>query len=36
MSLRPLLEQYLQGVDAAARRSELEHLAGAFLGGAAV
>jgi len=35
MSLRPLLEQYLQGIDAAARRSELDRLAGVFLAGAA-
>lgn len=35
MSLRPLLEQYLQGVDAAARASELGRLASVFLRGAA-
>jgi 5-methylcytosine-specific restriction protein B len=33
MSLEPLLDQYLQGVDAEARRTELERLAKVFLKG---
>jgi 5-methylcytosine-specific restriction protein B len=33
MSLEPLLDQYLQGVDPDTRRQELERLAGVFLSG---
>lgn len=35
MSLEPLLDQYLQGVDAESRQAELARLAGVFLSGSA-